>query len=324
MANILFRVEYIIREEHIQPKVMQLVLEAYVLGIISALLSMIFFGATNILYKKMSEDISVMDIMFTRMWVSLPIAYIFGVLASGSLTFTIPTTALFPLILSMIIGIVLGDGMYFLSQERIGVSRAFPIAMSYPLLVYFLAAIFLGEPVILQRVIGAIIIVAGVIMIARAEQDEEKIDKRWNEGDMRTGIILAFLVFFCWAASDVIFQYGLEGVGAAEANFYRVFAASLILVPVFLLTLKGERTFPSKRATAYAMLIGIVALGLSLITYSFGVKYVGVTVTALIIASAPMFTAPLSALFLNEDVNRNVAVGTILTIIGVLLVVLIF
>jgi drug/metabolite transporter (DMT)-like permease len=302
---------------------MQLILEPYVVGIISALLSMLFFGVTNILYKKMSDEISVMDIMFTRMWVSLPIAYVFAVIASGSLIFTIPAEALFPLILSMIIGIVIGDGMYFLSQERIGVSRAFPIAMSYPLLVYFLAAIFLGEPVIPQRVIGAIIIVVGVIMIARAEQDEEKIDKRWSENDIRNGIILAFLVFFCWAASDVIFQFGLEGVGAAEANFYRVFAASLILVPVFLLTLRGERTFPSKRVTGYALLVGIVALGFSLITYSFGVKLVGVTVTVLIIASAPMFTAPLSSLFLDEDVNRNVAIGTILTIIGVLMVVII-
>ncbi len=302
---------------------MQLILEPYVLGIISAFLSMIFFGVTNILYKKMSDDISVTDIMFTRMWVSLPVAYIFGVMASGSLTFTVPAEALFPLILSMIIGVLIGDAFYFLSQERIGVSRAFPIAMSYPLLVYFLAVVFLGEPVIPQRVFGAVIILIGVVMITRAEQDEEKIDKRWDKSDIRMGIILAFLVFFSWAASDVIFQFGLEGVGAAEANFYRVFAASLILVPVFLLTLRGERTFPSRRTTGYALLVGIMALGFSLITYSFGVKFVGVTVTVLIIASAPMFTAPLSALVLDEDVNRNVAIGTILTIIGVLMVVLI-
>ena len=160
-------------------------------------------------------------------------------------------------------------------------------------------------------------------MIARAEHDDEKIDKRWSREDIRIGIVLAFLVFFCWAASDVIFQIGLTGVPPAEANFYRIFAASLILVPIFLLSLRGERTFPSKRTTVYALLVGIVALGFSLIAYSFGVKFVGVTVTALIIASAPMLTAPLSVIFLDEDVNRKVALGTILTIIGVLMVVLI-
>ncbi|MHA2043728.1 MAG: DMT family transporter [Candidatus Thorarchaeota archaeon] len=303
---------------------MQLILETYVLGVISALLGMLFFGVTNVLYKKMSGDISVMDIMFTRMWVSLPIAYLFAVIASGSLTFTVPTGSLFPLIFSMILGIVIGDAMYFLSQERIGVSRAFPIAMSYPLLVFFLAAVFLGEPAVPQRVIGAIIIIIGVIMIARAEQDETKIEKRWSEDDIRIGIILAFLVFICWAASDVIFQFGLVGVGVAEANFYRVFAASLILVPIFLMTLRGERTLPTRRVTTYALLIGIFALGLSLIAYSFAVKFIGVTVTAPIIASGPMLTAPLSAVFLDEDVNRRVAIGTLLTIVGVIFVVFVF
>lgn len=301
---------------------MQLVLEPYVLGIISALLAMLFFGVTNVLYKRMSDDISVMDIMFTRMWVSLPIAYIFAVAASGSITFTVPIGALFPLILSMVIGIIIGDGMYFYSQERIGVARAFPIAMSYPLLVYFLAAVFLSEPVIPQRVIGAFIVVFGVIMIARAEQDENKNRNRWSEDELRIGLILAFLVFVCWAMSDVIFQYGLVGVAPAEANFYRMLAASLILVPVFLFSLRGERTLPSRRITMFALVTGIVGLGLSLIAYSFAVKLVGATVTSLIVASAPMFTAPLSAIYLDEDVNRRVAIGTILTILGVLMVVI--
>jgi drug/metabolite transporter (DMT)-like permease len=302
---------------------MQLILEPYVLGIISALLAMLFFGVTNVLYKRMSDDISVMDIMFTRMWVSLPVAYVFAVAASGSITFTIPVAALFPLILSMVIGIVIGDGMYFYSQERIGVARAFPIAMSYPLLVYFLAAMFLGEPIIPQRVIGAFIVVFGVIMIARAEQDETKKKNRWSEDELRIGLILAFLVFACWALSDVIFQYGLVGVAPAEANFYRMLAASLILVPVFLVSLKGERTLPSRRSTMFALATGIVGLGLSLVAYSFAVKFVGATVTSLIVASAPMFTAPLSAIYLDEDVNQRVAFGTILTIIGVLMVVVI-
>ncbi|MHA2396954.1 MAG: DMT family transporter [Candidatus Thorarchaeota archaeon] len=255
---------------------------------------------------------------------SLPIAYVFAVAAAGSITFTVPVESLIPLILSMIIGIVIGDGMYFYSQERIGVARAFPISMSYPLLVYFLAAMFLDEPIIPQRVIGAFIVIFGVIMIARAEQDETKIDRnRWSDDDLQRGLILAFLVFICWALSDVTFQYGLIGVPPAEANFYRILAASLILVPIFLISLKRERVLPSRRTTMFALATGIVGLGLSLVVYSFAVKFVGATVTSLIIASAPMFTAPLSAIYLDEDVNQRVAVGTILTIIGVLMVVII-
>lgn len=297
--------------------------QSYVVGVIIAFLAMVFFGVTNILYKRMSDDISVMDIMYSRMWVSLPVAYIFAVVASGSISFTVPLHSLFPLILSMVVGIMIGDGMYFYSQERIGVARAFPIAMSYPLLVYLLAAMFLGEPVIPQRVIGAFIVVFGVIIIARAEQDETKTNERWKKSDLEKGIVVAFLVLICWATSDVVFQFGLIGVSPAEANFYRILAASLILVPIFLFSLKGRREYPSRKTIAYASLTGIVALGFSLIAYSFAIKFVGATLTSLIVASGPMFTAPLSVVYLDEDVNRNVAFGTILTIIGVLMVIII-
>ena len=71
------------------------------------------------------------------------------------------------------------------------------------------------------------------------------------------------------------------------------------------------------------MATGIVGLGLSLVVYSFAIKFVGATVTSLVVASAPMITAPLSAVYLDEDVNQRVAIGTILTIIGVLMVVII-
>ena len=297
--------------------------QSYVEGVIIAFLAMLFFGVTNILYKRMSDDISVMDIMFTRMWISLPVAYIFAVAASGSISFTVPLHSLFPLVLSMVVGILIGDGMYFYSQERIGVARAFPIAMSYPLLVYLLAAMFLGEPVIPQRVVGAFIVVSGVIMIARAERDETRINERWNKSDLERGVVVAFLVLVCWATSDVVFQFGLIGVAPAEANFYRILAASLILVPIFLFSLRRRRMYPSRKTIVYVSLTGIVALGFSLIAYSFAMKFVGATVTSLIIASGPMFTAPLSVVYLNEDVNRNVAFGTLLTIIGVLMVIVI-
>ncbi|MFW9920650.1 MAG: EamA family transporter, partial [Candidatus Thorarchaeota archaeon] len=57
------------------------------------------------------------------------------------------------------------------------------------------------------------------------------------------------------------------------------------------------------------------------IAYSYAVKFVGATITAVIVASAPVFTAPLSAIFLGEDVNRRVIVGTLMTILGVILVI---
>jgi drug/metabolite transporter (DMT)-like permease len=299
--------------------------DSYIIGVIFGIVATIFFGVTNVIYKKMSDDISVMDITFSRMWVSLPLAYLFAVISTGSFEIVVPIDAMFPLAFSMLLGIVLGDTMYFLSQERIGVTRAFPISMSSPLMVYLLTALFLDEPVILQRVFGAIIVVIGVCLVAIASQKESNQTKsRWSSRDRKIGLLLAFLTLFSWALSDTVFQFGLTNVGAAEANYFRTLFASILLVPFFLISLKNGRKLPGKRVALFAALTGIFGMALSLIAYSYAVKFIGATVTAVIVASAPVLTAPLSAIYLNEEMNRRVVVGTFMTILGVILVIAIF
>ncbi|MGY5881658.1 MAG: DMT family transporter [Candidatus Thorarchaeota archaeon] len=304
---------------------MQGSLDQYAIGILCAIAATVFFGITNVVYKKIDNEISVIDIVVTRIWVSLPISYVFAVGSAGTVNFSIPAEAMIPLAVSMILGIVIGDTMYFFSQERIGVGRAFPIVMSYPLVVYALAALFLGEPVILQRVLGAVIVVIGVSLIARAEYSEKtENNTRWNTRDRNVGLLLAFVTIVVWSVSDVTFQYGLIGVGAAEANFYRMVVASIVYIPIFMISLRGGRRLPSRKISSIAMITGFFSIGLSLIVYSFAVKFVGATITSVMIASAPVITAPLSALYLREDVNSKVGIGTILTILGILLVVIIF
>jgi drug/metabolite transporter (DMT)-like permease len=303
---------------------MQIFSEEYTLGILFAIAATLIFGITNVIYRRIDKEIGVIDIIVSRMWVSLPLAYFFAVWSSGTISFNIPVESMVPLAVSMILGIIIGDTMYFLSQERIGVGRAFPIVMSYPLAVYLMAAIFLAEPVILQRVLGAVIVVFGVIMIARAEYKENDANNlRWTERDRNLGLLLAFCTIIFWAASDVIFQFGLIGVDAAEANYFRMLVASIIFVPIFLYSMRGGRKLPTRRISGIALITGLVGMGLSLLVYSYAIKFVGATITSILIASAPAITAPLSALYLHEDVNRKVGYGTILTIIGILLVVII-
>jgi len=303
---------------------MQGSLEEYAIGILCAIAATVFFGITNVIYKKIDKEISVIDIVVTRIWVSLPISYIFAVISAGTVFISIPAESMFPLAISMILGIVIGDTLYFFSQERIGVGRAFPIVMSYPLVVYLMAAVYLAEPVILQRVIGAVIVVIGVVLIARAEfSEDDENNKRWTSRDRNIGLFLAFVTIIVWSSSDVIFQYGITSVGAAEANYFRVLVASIVYIPVFMFSLRGRRQLPSRRISGIALLTGLFSIGVSLIVYSYAIKFVGATVTSILIASAPVITAPLSVIYLREDMNKSVIIGTILTIMGILLVVFI-
>ncbi|MHA2210359.1 MAG: DMT family transporter [Candidatus Thorarchaeota archaeon] len=304
---------------------MQTSTEIYTVGVLSALGATLLFGITNVVYKKLDKDLSAIDITFTRVWVSLLPAYFFAMLSAGTIEFEVPPESMLPLAVSMILGIVAGDTIYFLSQERIGVARAFPIVMSYPLVVYLLAALFLNEPVILQRVVGAVLVVIGVAAIARTEKPIETTEFALADNRrQRIGVLLAFLTVGLWALSEVIFQFGLTSIGAAEANFFRMLVASVVLVPIFFVTHRGGKALPNRRITILALLTGLFSIALSLILYSYAVKFIGATVTSVVIASAPIFTAPLSAIYLKEEMGVKVAGGTLLTIIGVILVVIIF
>ncbi|MFX0055207.1 MAG: DMT family transporter [Promethearchaeota archaeon] len=301
--------------------------DLYTLGVLSAIGATLIFGITNVVYKKFDEELSALDMTFSRIWVSLLPAYFFAVLSAGTFEFEVPTEPMFPLAISMILGIVAGDTAYFLSQERIGVARAFPIAMSYPLVVYLLAALFLQEPIIFQRVIGAILVVIGVAAIARkgkGTSNETLKESIADDRKKRVGVFLAFLTVFLWALSDVIFQFGLTGIGAAEANFFRMLVASIVLIPVFFIAQARGKPLPRRRIAIIALVTGVFSIGLSLILYSYAVKFVGATITSVVVASAPIFTAPLSAIYLKEEMDTKVITGTIMTVIGVILVILIF
>ena len=303
---------------------MQLGSEFFIVGILFALAATVLWGVTNVVYKKISDRFDTVTIVSTRLWVSVPVAYAFAVISVGSLTVTVPPDSLFPLAISMIIGILLGDTLYFMSQNRIGVSRAFPISMCYPLIVYAIAAVYLAEPVLPQRIIGAVLVVAGVGLVAQTARSDAEVDWEFDEREEKIGLILALGTAATWGFGDAVFQFGLVGVEVPEANFVRLLVAALAVIPFFFIFRKREEKIrPERRHTVLFLMAGLFGMGISLICYSFAVKMVGATVTSILVASAPILTTPLSVLYLGENPSRDTVIGTVLAIIGEVLVVFI-
>jgi drug/metabolite transporter (DMT)-like permease len=290
-------------------------------GVIFALAATVLWGVTNVAYKKASDRFDTATVVSSRLWISVPLAYAFAVVSVGSFVITVPLESFFPLAISMLIGILLGDSLYFLSQDRIGVSRAFPIAMSYPLVVYAIAATYLAEPVLPQRIIGALLVVIGVGLVAQTARSDSETDWEFDEKHEKIGLVLAIGTAAAWGFGDVVFQIGLTGVEVPEANFVRLLIAALAVIP-FYLKFKKNRTEKSERKYSILLLVaGFFGMGVSLICYSFAIKLVGATVTSIVVAAAPVLTTPLSVLYLSENPSRATVVGTVLAIIGEVLVV---
>lgn len=301
---------------------MQIDSPIYLIGVVAGLVASFLFAITNVIYRKLDQRISVLGIIATRVWVSLPLAAVLILPQITQGEFELTPSVVLVLFVSVFTGMVIGDGCYFLSQVKIGVSKAYPIAMSYPLLVYVLAALFLEEAVIISRVFGAIMVVTGVGLIARMESDD-RIEEPISESNTPViGLLLVVITIIAWAASDLTLQIGLVDIDPLGANFVRIAIGSAVLLPIGPYSLKRDDFLFDKRLLAIVLGTGLIGFTIPILLMTFSVDYIGATVTAIIMASSPLFGTPLSIVYLKERVTRTIGVGTVLTFLGIILVII--
>jgi drug/metabolite transporter (DMT)-like permease len=302
--------------------ILQIDANLYTVGILAGIGASLLFGISNVVYKSLDSEISILDISCLRIWISLPFSFFFIFLPIRTTPFAIPLEAVLPLSFSMIVAIILGDGLYFMSQLRIGVARAYPIAMCFPLIVYALSIIFLGEPIIITRIIGAFLVVGGVGLIGRSYNLESNTGNELDSQSFRIGVLLALTTAIAWAIGEVVFQYGLKSIDPLDGNLVRMLAGSIALLPTYILLRKKNDIRPTRRAVIITLVAGIFGMGISLLLGTFSVKYIGATINSIILAAGPLFTTPLSVIYLKEKVTWSLVTGTLFTFLGVILVIL--
>ena len=308
---------------HLTQFYLVLLMDEYLVGILAALLAAALFAITNIAYKQLSDSVSVIDIIITRVWVSVPLASVLLLPQFNPGGVVITQNGLIILTISMFLGMILGDSLYFMSQNRIGVSRAYPIASSYPLLVYILAAMFLGEPVFFSRVMGAIMVVVGVGLIGAEQRDDEIQLETTRNNHQLVGFILALFTIVAWALSEVSLQVGLSDMDPIDSNFVRIIAGSMMVTPGVFYRKANRKWLNDHKLVSKVLLTGFLGFGVTMVLMTFAVSYVGATLNSIILAAAPLISTPVSIVFTEEEWNKLVLLGTILSFVGVVLVVLV-
>jgi DME family drug/metabolite transporter len=290
------------------------------IGLATGLLASAIYAVSVVVYRSQSDSIRPLAISSIKMWVALAFMTALVVLPIHSEPFYIPQEALAYLVVSVIFGAVLGDYFYLTAQERIGVSYAFPIAMSFPIFTYLLAiAVGLEEP-LLSRSAGILLAVIGVILISKEQgHDEDHSIKRNLD---KVGIGLALLVAIFYAMGAILLQVGVENVSPIDGNFVRVAFGSIAFIPMFLAAKHRGMPTPPQRTVKIIAVAGLFGMGLGSLLYVFTVKFVGAAVTSVIGSLSPLFALPISMVFLKERITRVAMIGVAVTIAGVILVVL--
>ena len=298
-----------------------------IVGSLVGLLGAALYGFSVVVYRSQSDEIHPVAISAIKMWVALPFTAVMVLILPGLDSIFLPLTTVAILGISVTLGAVIGDTIYLWSQERIGVSYAFPIAMSFPIMTYFLTVIFLGEPPVLTRLVGAIVAVIGVILISNEQNrnQESEEDGQSTRSTRRLdlwGIAGALATAVFYAVGTTLLQVGIEGVDIIGGSFVRIVFGSIAFVPMFVVARQQGMPWPSRKATKLVIVAGFFGMALGSVLYVGAVSMVGAAIMSVISSTAPLFAIPVSVFILKEKVTHLALVGVALTLTGIVLVVI--
>jgi drug/metabolite transporter (DMT)-like permease len=197
----------------------------------------------------------------------------------------------------------LGQLFVTLAIRETGSSRASMVFGTAPLISVAIALVVLGEPLSAPLLVGAALIVAGSVELAR-ERDRPAHMRR-------IGLVYAFVTVVLFASRDNVVRWVAKSSSAPPA----VAAGAALLGGLLLLTVVSRPRL-SRRALPFVP--SGLCFGLSYVAL-FEAFYRGwVTVVSPLVATESLFGVGLSVLLLRhtELVGRRLALGTLLIVAG--------
>lgn len=288
------------------------------MGELGALAAAVFWAGSAVSLRSQTGKLPVLAInAFTGGYAALVFWVALVALGRVGDLITIPPEALFGLLGSVLIGMAVGDTLYLRAMHAIGVARALPIATTFPIPTALLSLLLLGEPVTWWTFAGAGLVVVGVYLVgfraASRAPDPGGLSGR--------GVLYAAGAACCWAVSPVLLKPSLDMVDPILANAIRLPTACLVLIALSLRGPPPGHPFAYGARTAAILAMAGLFNGLSSIFWLIGLSEAGAARAAALSATAPIFAAPLAAIFLKERLSAPVVVGTTLSIAGIALVI---
>lgn len=195
-----------------------------IFGISFALLSTASWACCTLLLKKFGEKLEPVGMTTLKTFLSFMFLFLTAILLKTDII--IDTKALIPVALSGIIGIAIGDSLFFASLNRLS-----PIIVSVIFFVFpdlfsgIFGLIFLHEMPSVFSWIGIFFVILGLgFLIFPPEKNESNIKTTY------VGLIFAILSVICTATSMVIIKPVLSDISVITATMYRMLFSFLTLL----------------------------------------------------------------------------------------------
>jgi len=286
------------------------------IGIAAALISSAAWAIGAILYKKLGEKISSFGMNLAKGVINL---VLMGIpLAFSDITAIKPDTFIL-LGISGLLGISLGDTFFFEALQKVGPHVMVLLALLGQVLTVLFAIFFLDERLTLNMWIGIIMVVSGIAIVLYSRISDN------TRQHSASGIIYGLLSVLCMSVSVIIAKKGLSSVSAIQGTFIRMLwgTAGLLLWGGVTrrLSISMAPFSEVKVMKKFLLLVCLVSFS-GFWLFHVAIKYTEVSIANTLSSTEPLFVIPLAAYFLKEKISLASIAGTVVSVIGIVLLCL--
>ncbi|MFA5026984.1 MAG: DMT family transporter [Candidatus Methylomirabilota bacterium] len=224
-----------------------------------------------------------------------------------------PLWTLLALGAAIVVGMVVGDSLFFRSMEALGVTRALTLSLLNPLLSTLTGIVLYQEPVTLLRFLGIALVLLGLGLIVSGKLEAGSATGRAS----RRGVRMVLIAAACWAFAATTVKPALLVLPVFAGTALRIPMAALVLWlgPWTRGTLAAVRQSSSRERWYLVLICLLNVLGSALFTVA--IRSGGVAIGNALASTSPLFAIPLEILVLKKDPSRRTIAGAVLAVAGI-------
>ncbi|UCH15121.1 MAG: DMT family transporter [Bacteroidales bacterium] len=289
-----------------------------ILGIAAALTSAASWALGSILFKKIGEKVSPFGMTLTKGILGI---FLLGIAYAIYGFEFVPLNAGGMLIISGVIGIAVGDTLFFAALQYLGAKVQIIFFMMGQVMTAILGLLILKEMPLLLQWIGIFVTLLGAatVLWKKIFSDSK------NQKTAMRGVVFGLLAMFCFSSSLIIAKQAMITVSALSAVLIRITAGTLGIL-IFGLIRREVKIWlvpfqDFKMVVFFFVSVCVVTFGgfwLSLVA----IKFLDIAVASTLGATEPLFVLPLALIILKERITLLEVIGAVLTVCGVIIIII--
>jgi drug/metabolite transporter (DMT)-like permease len=286
-------------------------------GELSAILTAVLWSGTSFAFASGSRRIGPIQTNVDRLIIAA--FFLISTVSIFNLSFNLSSNQFTFLIISGIIGLVIGDTFLFKAFQLIGARLSMLLMALSPAMSALFAFIFLGEELSAWAILGIVITLSGISLVV-LEKEHGTVKKYKISG---FGLFCGFMGALGQAAGLILAKFAFqEGeIDKFVATLVRITSSVVVIVPMMLVLKKYKSPFEIYKKDMIGLgsiLIGTILGPFLGITFSLiAIDNTKVGIAATLMSTMPIIMLPMSKYMFKETLGWRAISGAVLAVAGI-------